>query len=441
MFRGFSHFEHSTMDGRVNRMKSNISRKKVIAAGTVLFREGDPGGSGFFLESGQVEIWVNRADKRVILGMLTDGEFVGELSAFDLAPRSASATAVKDCVVVEFNHEQLNNRIQAMDPVMSHLIGSLVERIRATNVQINDGFESDGFLVAKAASRRALDQTCLNELTLEADLLQAVNNDEFQLHFQPIIDINQMKLAGFEALIRWHHPKRGLVRPDQFIPFAEDNNLITNITRWCVDEICQQAPEFQLAALHNPEKVQPLFLTVNLSGRDVGCAEFGEWIEGAILNSHCPPEMLKLEVTESSLMENMDTAKQMLSRLRDMGVGVAIDDFGTGHSNLAYLCELPITTLKIDRSLVTGKPESNRNLDANKPILKLVMGLANDLGVTVVAEGVEDTCDLSMLQVLGCDFAQGYLFSKPLPAAEALELVRSWDWRDFQTENEMAQSA
>ncbi len=403
------------------KSKATKTTRKELSEGTELFREGNEGGFGFYIESGCVDIWIEREGEHVALATLTKGDFVGELSTFDLAPRSASATTASDCVLLEFSHDQISKRIQAMDPVMRNLIGSLARRIRLTNSQITKSFGSS-MERAFDIPMNLVDENCLEDLTLEVELQQAIENEEFELYFQPIIDLKTMKLAGLEALIRWMHPEKGMISPDNFIPFAEERGLISGITKWCVSKTCELAPEFQLSALLNPKNVDSLFLAVNISGKNISCEKFAGWIEEKIRTSKCSPEMLKLEVTESSLLENMDVAKNTLNRLRDIGVGIAIDDFGTGQSNLAYLNQLPMTTLKIDRSFVTGK----LNEQSNQQVVKLIMGLARELEAGVVAEGIETIEDLDILVQMNCDYGQGYYFAKPMPFLNALDFIRDW---------------
>jgi len=363
-------------------------------------------------------VWVERDGNNVSLSHLGPGELVGEMSSVDREPRSASATALSDCVVVEFNHEQIVKRIKSMDPVMRQ-----IERLRATNTRITETFETVQDVVASQRHPLdVIDMDCLFDLRWETDIQNAVENDQFELYFQPIIDLASNHLAGFEALIRWNHPELGLISPGDFIPFAEETGLIADISRWCVKKTCSLAPEFQLSALFNRIHVDTLFLNVNISGQNICCEDFGQWIETVIVNSDCPQGMLKLEVTESSVLKNMDVAVQTLTRLQEIGVGIAMDDFGTGQSNLAYLNQLPISTLKIDQSFVTSRLDDLKN----QQVVKLILGFANVLDVNVVAEGIETVNDLKYLQSMNCQYGQGFLFSRPLPLADALEFIRNW---------------
>ena len=198
--------------------------------------------------------------------------------------------------------------------------------------------------------------------------------------------------------------------------------FISQISRWCVQSAWAATPILRQAALKNIHQVNPLFVTVNLSGKDTGSKHFADWIVNYLKNSVYQPGMLKVELTESCLLENYPIASSMLHDLRSIGVDVAIDDFGTGQSNLASLIDLPLSVLKIDRSFISGK----LNIDNNRKVVKLILGLADQLGVEVVCEGIEDNDDLNPLRELSGGFGQGYMFAKPLPLDKALDFVKQW---------------
>ena len=412
-------------------MLENFATKKSVSAGTVLFNEGDKGGTGFFIESGTIDVWIYRRGQKIILSTLGEGELVGELSAFDGAPRSASITTVTDCVLYEFSHEQVQNKLQQVNPLLNMFLDSMADRIRATNAQITTYFGTSNEIVYESKKQKFVGHECLNDFKLEADLRNAFANEEFELYFQPIIELSTMKLAGFESLIRWNHPDLGLVSPGNFIPYAEESGFISQITRWCVKAACCAAPPLRQAALNNIQYVNPLFVTVNLSGKDVGSRNFSNWIIDYIKMSNIQPCMLKVELTESSLLENFAIATSLLNHLRDIGVGVAIDDFGTGQSNLASLIELPISVLKVDRSFITGKLETENN----HKVVKLIHGLAQQLDVEVVCEGIESINDLTPLRDIGCEYGQGYMFAKPLPFKHALNFVKNWQGEEILCES------
>ncbi|HKE55380.1 MAG TPA: EAL domain-containing protein [Pyrinomonadaceae bacterium] len=255
----------------------------------------------------------------------------------------------------------------------------------------------------------------VSRLQLESDLRKAVENMEFAIHYQPIIALETGRLAGFEALVRWNHPRRGLVSPNDFIPVAEETGLIVPIGQWVLEEACKRIREWQV---HSPGH-RSLSLSVNLSGRQVSQPDLVEQIKGALTRSKLNPHCLKLEITESVVMENAEAATIMFRQLRALGVQLSIDDFGTGYSSLSYLHRFPLNYLKIDRSFV-GRMST---VDDNSEIVRTIATLARNLGMQVIAEGIETEEQHQQLKALGCEYGQGYLFSRPVDIEGALHLL------------------
>jgi diguanylate cyclase (GGDEF)-like protein len=252
-------------------------------------------------------------------------------------------------------------------------------------------------------------------LRLESDLRQAIEQKEFCIYYQPIVAIETGRLAGFEALVRWNHPERGLVSPDEFIPVAEETGLIVPIGQWVLEQACmmlrewqQQSPCFRL-----------LSLSVNLSAKQMSQPDLVDQVKRALEESKLNPHCLKLEITESVVMENAEAATTMFKQLRALGVQLSIDDFGTGYSSLSYLHRFPVNYLKIDRSFVSLMTETNDNAE----IVRTIVTLARNLGLEVIAEGVETLEQLEQLKALGCEYAQGYLFSRAVDAATVPTLL------------------
>jgi diguanylate cyclase (GGDEF)-like protein/PAS domain S-box-containing protein len=250
-------------------------------------------------------------------------------------------------------------------------------------------------------------------LQLEHDLRRAIERNEFRVHYQPIVRVTDGRLAGFEALVRWQHPERGLVAPSEFIHLAEETGLVVPLGRSVLDKACRQAARWRDTA------GDELPVSVNLSVKQFSQPDLVEQVDSALRESGLPSRLLKLEVTESMVMENTDGAIALLRRLKALGVNIAIDDFGTGYSSLSYLLRLPADTLKIDRSFVSGTGDAGRNVN----IVRTVVGLAYSLGLDVVAEGVETEEQRALLADLGCPLAQGFLFSPAVDEAAATALV------------------
>jgi Amt family ammonium transporter len=247
-------------------------------------------------------------------------------------------------------------------------------------------------------------------LEIYDDLRHSIDHDELAVHYQPIASVRDDRIVAMEALVRWHHPSRGLLGPMEFIPFAEETDLIFSLGRWVLREACQTMSNWR-KELPGAENA---YITVNLSAHQLSDPELLETIEGALTDSGLPPEALVMEVTESMLMSDTSASIAMLGGIHEMGVGLAIDDFGTGYSSLTYLQRFPLDILKVDRSFVE---ELGVSVEGEE-IVSAVINLAHALGLKVVAEGVETALQLEVLQSFECDLAQGYLFSKPLPASE-----------------------
>jgi diguanylate cyclase (GGDEF)-like protein/PAS domain S-box-containing protein len=263
---------------------------------------------------------------------------------------------------------------------------------------------------------KAMHARAINLLQLETDMRRALERGEFGIHYQPIVALEDFHLRGFEALVRWQHPERGFISPMDFIPVAEETGMITYLGEWVLREACLQMEKWQKAFPAKP----PLFMSVNLSGKQFSQSNLIKRVGYILGETGINPTSLKLEITESVVMENIELATEMLRQLRALGVKLSIDDFGTGYSSLSYLHRFPIDTLKIDRSFVTRMSENNENTE----IVRTIIVLAQNLGMDVVAEGVETNDQLVLLRQLGCENGQGYFFSKPVNSAGAERIIR-----------------
>ncbi len=260
----------------------------------------------------------------------------------------------------------------------------------------------------------AMHQHAQAQLYLETDLRRAIERHEFLMNYQPIISLDNLAITGFEALVRWHHPERGQVSPGQFIPIAEETGLIVPLGLWVLQESCQQLSSWQ--QMIDSEHAPALKMSVNLSVKQFSQPDLIDRIDQFLNQMQLQSHLLTLEITESALMDNPEAASQVLKSLRDRNIQLAIDDFGTGYSSLSYLHRFPVDILKVDRSFVNRIEDHANGLR----IVEATLAMAQSLGMKVVAEGVETQAQASLLQQLGCAYAQGYLFSKPL-CAEAAE--------------------
>jgi EAL domain-containing protein (putative c-di-GMP-specific phosphodiesterase class I) len=263
------------------------------------------------------------------------------------------------------------------------------------------------------AGMRAQAVACLE---LESDLRRAVDNQEFVLYYQPKVSLKTDKIVGVEALIRWRHPVRGIVPPDQFIPLAEETGLIVPIGLWVLREACTSMHRWHSESPTMP----PLEVSVNVSVRQFREPDLHAQIAAILAETQLDPSTLQLEITESVLMDDVDAVAGLLGRLKTLGVGLKIDDFGTGYSSLKCLSRLPFDVLKIDRTFVVNMSGPGGTGDTIRAILLL----AENLGMQVVAEGIEKKEQLAELQSLHCDYGQGYYFSPPLEQEALSELIR-----------------
>jgi diguanylate cyclase (GGDEF)-like protein/PAS domain S-box-containing protein len=255
----------------------------------------------------------------------------------------------------------------------------------------------------------------VERLQMENDLRRAVENHELSVHYQPKVRLTDRRICGFEALARWRHPQRGWIPPNEFIPVAEETGTIHALDMWILREACTQMQRWHNAYPSDP----PLAISVNVSPRQFAQPRLVEEIGDVLKETGLLPSSLRLEITEGVLMDDQKVAREILLRLKGLGIGLKIDDFGTGYSSLAYLAQLPFDTMKIDRSFTVQLWGG----DCNSQIVKSIVDMAHTLGMEVVAEGVEHNDQITRLISLGCEFGQGFIFSKPVSAEDAEHLM------------------
>ncbi len=257
----------------------------------------------------------------------------------------------------------------------------------------------------------------LHNFQLESELRHALERNEFEAYYQPIVDINTNEISSLEALVRWNHPEKGQVAPTKFIPIAEDTGLVVAIDLFMVRQSCQQLRQWRNDGVVAPS----LTMNVNLSVKHFMSFDLLKQIDNILLETGIDGASLRLEITESDIMENADFAGKIIEKLRDRHIQLSIDDFGTGYSSLSYLHRLPIDHLKIDRSFVMRIGENGKNTE----IISAIIALAQSLKMHTIAEGVETEEQLAEIKKLGCTFAQGYLFSRPVNAESAKSLIKN----------------
>jgi EAL domain-containing protein (putative c-di-GMP-specific phosphodiesterase class I) len=389
--------------------------KKHFSKGEVLLREGERGECAYIIESGNVEIVVQRDGVPIQIGTRGAGSLIGEMAIIDDKPRTATVRAIDDCTVLEITREDFAHRVESADPVVKMVMRIVTGRYRdmiGRTIAVHFGPSTPA---AEAAEKG-------DAIRLHSDLKRALERGELINYYQPIIDVQRMKIGGFESLMRWAHPENGLISPGVFIPVAEESGLITELSRMSLDEACDAAVKLQAAASPDLLSAAPIFISVNFSVKDFAGADLFKNLSAVIDDKKIDPRQIHLEITETLLMEAPEVARTELEKCRGIGLNVSIDDFGSGYSSLSYLHYFPIDTLKIDQSFIRSMATQPGSL----VLVKTIVGLAKSLGMTIIAEGVERAQDAELLRDLGCEYIQGYFFSRPLPFDAAMKFVQSW---------------
>ncbi|MGK7905415.1 MAG: EAL domain-containing protein [Hormoscilla sp.] len=386
-------------------------RKRKLQAGELIFSEGDPGDYAYIIEEGAIEIWTVIDGKRLVLNVLSAGSMFGELALVDGRTRSASATAKSDGLLTLMTQEQVNQRIQSADPILRMLLLVVIRYFRSETQKLRPrSGEQPQFYSDPRSDLEGRIKEAVEMIRMESELRTAIEEDQFMLFYQPVIHLETGQIAGFEALIRWQSPTRGLVRPDLFIPLAESTSLIVPIGQWVIAE--------GVRALREIESVsgKQMFVSLNIASRQIEDPDFFEFLLEE--TSQVQPAQIKLEILERSLFDS-DAAIAWVRRCRSLGFPLVLDDFGTGYSSLQYLNEYRFDTIKIDKSFVWGLDDKANS----RSICQAIVDLSQALGMTVVAEGVEKSSHVDALREIGCTFGQGYFFAKPMPLENAIALL------------------
>ena len=390
----------------------------VFAQGETIFSEGEPGERAYLIERGQIDISFERKGRPVRIATLGAGEIFGEMALIDNRPRSATATAAAETEAIVIRRDQIQLVLKGADPTLALLLRVLLGRFRSMQGLLDATPDLAPAAPAEKPDRVA-DNAAIDRLRMEEEIAQAMNRDEFDLLLQPIISLNDGAVAGFETLLRWRHPQRGLVPPNMMVQLAESSALIRDLDGWVFASALKRIRKLhdRVADIGRP----PPFVSINLSGMS-----FAEAPEDAAQNlldmidaSAVPPKCVKIEITEGALIKNPKDVSVALEKLRAAGVDIALDDFGTGYSSLGYLVGFPITALKIDRMFVQDMLEDPRSLE----VVRAIMSLAHALNLETIAEGVETTAQLQALWRMECGYGQGFLLGRPMGQEQAGRLA------------------
>jgi EAL domain-containing protein (putative c-di-GMP-specific phosphodiesterase class I) len=389
-------------------------RRETYSSGMVIFREGDTGRDAYLIEKGSVNIArTNGKGEESLVLTLQAGEIFGEIALVDNLPRTASAVAAEPTTLIAINSGLFFDKLKHSDPLLAHLLGLVVSRFRVSNTGGNHAAE------AVAEHLTALREYAVCNIRATQDMSEAIEREEFLVYYQPVVHLADGSLAGFEALVRWKRQDGSVSSPAEFISLAENTGLILPLGRWMTAEALRGFHQLQARMTQCHPGQAGLFISINLSARQLMDPEELEAVMAVIRDSGANPHQVKIEITESMMMENADHAIEAMHRLKLAGMLLAIDDFGTGYSSLSYLERMPLDNLKIDQSFVRAM----RDQANGQRIVRAIAALARELGMDCIAEGVEDIEDEQALKALGCRYGQGYLFARPLSQADALTYV------------------
>jgi len=396
--------------------------KKIFKKGDLLIREGEIGDRAYVLETGSVEILVQREGALIQIGTRGAGSIIGEMAMIDDKPRTATVRALEDCHVMEISRDDFAHRVDSADPILKMVMRVIMTRYRdmisrSQFVQLSSATSAE-----TTENDDELHKLAVNAIKIHNELQAALEKNELMLYYQPIIDLQNLKITGFEALMRWQHPERGMISPGVFIPVAEESGLIVDLSQWALGVACDAVKALRQAA--NPKLIgeQQLTVSVNFSVKDFSSGKFYDQVLSTMREKKTDPSYIHLEITESLLMEAPGPAKEALEKCRAQGISISIDDFGTGYSSLSYLHYFPIDILKIDQSFIRSMSKQ----PSSSALVRSIIGLAHNLNMRVIAEGIENEHEASILRTLGCEECQGFWFAKPMPLPDALKFVQNW---------------
>jgi diguanylate cyclase len=427
----------------------------IIKPREYLFKDGDPGDCAYIIESGKVEILLDRDGVEVVVATLSKGDIIGELSIIDRLPRIGSARAIVATEVTEIPFDYLSEKIEQSDPTVRMFLRIIMARYRDLNTRLKTVATSLASISVKGELDEPLSTTmelenvttlytdlqnridsavtgpshlnselAVSEGTLEFAkvmvieeklLRKAVENQEFVLHYQPIIELAGNKMVGCEALVRWNHPSGELVPPSLFISQMEKNNLIIDMGYWIAEQACRFQNRVYDEFRYN------FFVAINLSGKQFYDQMLVPKLTEIMQRTGARRNRIEFEITESILIESPEFISGALHELKESGAGLALDDFGTGYSGFSNLHQLPFDKLKIDRAFISSMSGGSKS----KQIVKSMINMSSDLGMTVVAEGIELRSDVDILREYQATYGQGFYFSRPICEKDFVKLLQS----------------
>lgn len=383
--------------------------REVFSAGQEIFRCGDLGDCAYLVEEGTVEVLIEKDGGEHRIKLIGKNELFGEIALIDYQPRTATVRAVERTTLVPIPRKLMEGLLEQSDPVLRHLLLIILERFRSRNEGSAAAKATVAIPPEQTVRRKVLQGEATQKLSLAHGMKRALMREEFELFYQPICSLATGHIAGFEALIRWHHPKDGLVPPNDFLWVAEQTDLIHEVGLWTLERACRD-----WMALRRLTYCEKPFFSVNLSVAQLNNDHLVSDVKAIITHQRINPAELKLELTETVMVAHPEHALRTMQGLIALGCNLALDDYGAGHSGLTNLQRYPISTLKIDRIFVDPILDSMQSLE----IVRSSVALAHSLGMSVVAEGVETEEVGTMLKSMKCEFGQGWYFGRPAPLQE-----------------------
>ena len=394
------------------------SNKVKFDAGDVIIQQGDEGYCAYIVKSGHIEILIEKENGLVQrIGTRGPGSIIGEMALIDKKPRTATIKAIDECILMEITQADFDSRLENSDSVIQMVTKVILARYRdlITRAQILN--TADINKTPEELEKGLIDKTnAVADIQLSNELQQAFDQNHLELHYQPIIDTNTEQTKGIEALIRWNHPEKGFISPDIFIPVAEENGLIVDISRWVTSQAC-----LALQHIKSQCEIEDLFVSVNYSALDFADPSFRPYLKRTLKETGVAPHELYIEITERLLMNNPSNAREVLEECQKDGMLISIDDFGTGYSSLSYLYYFPINILKIDRSFIVNMITDNNAFE----LVKSIISLSHNLKMKVIAEGIEEKEQHDILQNMECDQIQGFCFAKPMPIDDLVAFIKN----------------
>jgi EAL domain-containing protein (putative c-di-GMP-specific phosphodiesterase class I) len=377
--------------------------REIFASGQQIFKYGDMGDCAYLIEEGKVEILVVKQGGEHRIRVIGKGELFGEVSLIDYEPRTATVKAIERTVLVPIPRKMMEGLLEKSDPVLRHLLLVILERFRHRNDESTLPDISARVPLEQTKRRSAVKGEATQKLSLAHGMKRALAREEFQLNYQPICDLADGRVAGFEALIRWHHPVDGVMQPKDFLWIAEQTGLIHEIGLWTLERACRD-----WGTLREFTDYETPFVSVNLSAAQLSNEMLVEDVKSIIASQKMNASELKLELTETVMVEHPEAALRVMHKLIELGCSLALDDYGAGHSGLRHLQRYPLGTLKIDGDFVAPILHSAQSME----IVRSSVALGHSLGMSVVAESIEAEDVRAKLLEMKCDFGQGWYFGR-----------------------------